>query len=109
MAEVQRLTADLTDTKGTIQVFDPTNLKALGLRIRELRRERGLTQEELAARAGLHSRDISRLELGGANFGVSVLFDVGKGLYVSPDKLVSWGWFDFPSLALSHPRGAALY
>lgn len=74
-----------------MRVFDPTNLKALGLRVRELRRERGLTQEELAARAGLHSRDISRLEPGGANFSVSVLFDGAKGLSVSPDKLVSWG------------------
>ncbi len=33
-AEVQRLTADLAHIKGTIQVLDPTNLKALGLRPR---------------------------------------------------------------------------
>ena len=59
-----------------------SNLKALGARIRELRRERGLTQEELAERAGLHSRYISRIELGGANFGVSVLFDIARGLSV---------------------------
>lgn len=68
-----------------------TNLKALGARIRELRRERGLTQEELAERAGLHSRYISRVELGDANFGVSVLFDLAKGLSVSPAQIVSWG------------------
>lgn len=65
------------------------NLKALGARIRELRRERGLTQEELAERAGLHSRYISRVELGGANFGVSVLFDLAEGLGVAPRDLLA--------------------
>lgn len=66
---------------------DP-NLKALGARIRELRKERGLTQEDLAERAGLHSRYISRVELGDANFGVSVLFKLADGLSVQPAVLL---------------------
>lgn len=65
-----------------------THLKALGARIRDLRRERGLTQEELAERAGLHSRYISRIELGGANFGVSVLYQIAEGLSVKPRELL---------------------
>lgn len=65
-------------------VSKETHLKALGARIRTLRLERGLTQEELAERAGLHSRYISRIELGGANFGVSVLFQLATGLGVKP-------------------------
>lgn len=68
-------------------VSKETHLKALGARIRDLRKERGLTQEELAERAGLHSRYISRIELGGANFGVSVLFDLAKGLAINPADL----------------------
>jgi transcriptional regulator with XRE-family HTH domain len=72
-------------------VSKDANLKVLGARIRELRRERGLTQEELAERAGLHSRYISRVELGDANFGVSVLFDLAKGLGISASELVNLG------------------
>lgn len=33
----------------------------------------------------------ARFELGRANVGLSVLFDVAKGFSLSPDKLVSWG------------------
>lgn len=65
-----------------------THLKALGARIKALRKERGLTQEALAERAGLHSRYISRIELGDANFGVSVLFDLARGLAVRPSELL---------------------
>ena len=64
-----------------------THLKALGARIRTLRKERGLTQEALAERAGLHSRYISRVEQGDANFGVSVVFDLARGLSVKPAEL----------------------
>lgn len=65
-----------------------SQLKALGARIRELRLERGMTQEDLADRAGLASRYISRVELGNANFGVVVLFQLAKGLGVQPSALL---------------------
>lgn len=39
-------------------------LDKLGQRIRELRREKEMTQEELAAHTGLHAKRISRAELG---------------------------------------------
>ena len=48
-----------------------------------------MTQEELAERAGLHSRYISRIELGGANFGVSVLFQIARGLGSTPSELLA--------------------
>ena len=38
--------------------------KLLGARIKELRRQAGLTQEELAELVGLDSRHLSRLEVG---------------------------------------------
>ncbi|MBI3374984.1 MAG: helix-turn-helix transcriptional regulator [Betaproteobacteria bacterium] len=38
--------------------------KLVGARIKELRRQAGLTQEQLAERVGLDSRHLSRLEVG---------------------------------------------
>lgn len=42
----------------------PTPQAAVGLAIREIRRRQGLTQEELAERAGYHLTWISRVETG---------------------------------------------
>jgi transcriptional regulator with XRE-family HTH domain len=41
-----------------------TTKKLVGARIKELRRQAGLTQEKLAERVGLDSRHLSRLEVG---------------------------------------------
>ena len=41
-----------------------TTRKLIGARIKELRRQAGLTQEALAERVGLDSRHLSRLEVG---------------------------------------------
>ena len=43
---------------------DQSVFRAIGLRIVELRQRRGVTQEALAARIGLDSRDLRRLEAG---------------------------------------------
>ena len=42
-------------------------MKDVGFRIRELREERGLTQEKLAALADLHRAYIGQIERGEAN------------------------------------------
>ncbi len=44
------------------------------------RKERGLTQEELAARTGLHRSNISRLERGNYNPSIDLLSRVAQGL-----------------------------
>lgn len=49
-------------------------LRALGAAIRSLRLERGLTQEDLAEGAGLHTTNVSDVERGRRNIGV-VNFD----------------------------------
>lgn len=42
-------------------------LKRLGMRLRALRQERGLTQEQAAEKMGLHPKYLTRLEGGGVN------------------------------------------
>lgn len=60
----------------------------LGGRVRELRRERGLTLDALAARSGVSRAMISKLERGEKNPTVVVAARVAEGLGVSLPKLV---------------------
>lgn len=50
--------------------------KSLGLRIKELRAEHGLTQEELAERSGLFRTYMSRIESGSANPTLTMLHQI---------------------------------
>jgi DNA-binding XRE family transcriptional regulator len=68
-------------------VKDDPDLLALGREARRLREARGLTQEELADRAGLHPNYIGRIERGESNVGVKALFKLARGLGVSPAAL----------------------
>lgn len=61
-------------------------------RLHNLRSEKGMTQEELAARSGLHSRYISSLERGKQTPKLTALEALAKGLDVELPVLV-----DFPS------------
>ncbi len=58
----------------------------LGLRIIELRRERGMTQEGLAALIQLDARDVRRIEAGG-NTTVRTLAQIARGLKVTVAEL----------------------
>ena len=63
----------------------PTSIdprKALGLRIKQLRAEYQLTQEELADRCGLFRTYMSRIESGLANPTLTVLHTLAKGLKI---------------------------
>ena len=55
-------------------------LKSLGLRIRNLRKERGLTQIELAYRCNMEPSNLNRIEAGSTNPKVSSLTLVANGL-----------------------------
>ena len=48
-------------------------LKRLGMRLRELREERGLTQEQAAEIMGVHPKSMPRIEGGTANPTVATL------------------------------------
>lgn len=64
-------------------------LKTLGSRIRTLRNELGLTQEQLAGRTGMAPESVSRLEGGRLNISVSKLGGVAEALGVSVAELFS--------------------
>ena len=60
--------------------------KRLGNRIEELRRERGITQEQLAEKAGLHRAYFWDVE-NGRNISIKTAYRVAKALDVSLSEL----------------------
>lgn len=56
--------------------------------LRELRVARGLTQEELAYQAGMHTTYLSRLEKGRYNPSLAVMVDLSQALGVHPSELL---------------------
>jgi transcriptional regulator with XRE-family HTH domain len=64
-----------------------TKLEALGLRIRQLRRERNISQEELAHRCALHRTYLSDLERGSRNISFLALSALAWGLGLSVSEL----------------------
>ena len=67
---------------------DQALLKAFGLRLRELRKEHGLSQEKLAELADLHRNYPSLLERGRANPTLLVIAALARALNVRPHKLI---------------------
>ena len=62
--------------------------KLVGRNLARLRRERGLTQEELEVRSGLSQQYLSSLERGRRNPTVSTLYEIAQALEVSHVELV---------------------
>ena len=60
---------------------------ALGLRIKELRAARGMTQEQLADHAGFFRTYMSRVETGAANPTFDALLVLATALHVPPAAL----------------------
>ncbi len=67
--------------------LDP-HLKAIGLRIRQLREERGFSQDSFAAHAGIDRSYVSGIERGVRDFGITYLFTIAKALKVRPHDLL---------------------
>lgn len=63
-------------------------LEALATRVRVLRREQGLTQEQLADRAGLNPRHVQKVEAGELNVTISTLSALALALGVTITDLI---------------------
>jgi transcriptional regulator with XRE-family HTH domain len=72
-------------------VIDSRARSLFGRRLRELRRERGLSQEQLADVAGLHRNYIGNIERGEQGIGLDNIMLLARTLKVKPailfDKL----------------------
>jgi len=62
--------------------------ESLGEILRQLRKERGLSQEELALESGYHRTYISLLERGQKNPSLRTIFELAKALEVAPSEIV---------------------
>lgn len=62
-------------------------LKALGKRIREIRKEQGISQSQLAFESGIHRDQIGRIELGKQNSSISVLDSISNALNIPIKEL----------------------
>lgn len=65
----------------------PGALKRLGVRVRALREEHGLTQESAAERAHLDAKHWQEIEAGRVNVTLASLVGIGKALSVPLAKL----------------------
>ena len=66
------------------------NKNLLGLRIKELRKQKGMSQEFLADESGLSLRTIQRIENGETNPTGESLKRLSNALNVNPDELIDW-------------------
>jgi Predicted transcription factor, homolog of eukaryotic MBF1 len=62
-------------------------VKKVGERIRRLRKERNLSQEQLAERSGLHTNYVGQVERGEKNLTLETLEKIVSGLDVSLEEL----------------------
>ena len=63
--------------------------QALGAVLREVRKQRGLSQEELALNAGVERNYISLIELGRNSPSIRILYKICKVLDISPSLLLA--------------------
>lgn len=68
--------------------MQPDPKEILACNVRRLRTATGVSQEELAARAGLHRTYISSVERGHRNVSLENIFALARGLGCEPRDLV---------------------
>lgn len=60
----------------------------VGKKVRAIRKQRGLSQEELAFRSGLHRTYISDIERGDRNVSIKNIEKIARALGVKPSELL---------------------
>jgi len=63
-------------------------LKKIGLRIRELREEKNVSQQDLGATCNFEKSSMSRIEAGRTNLTIGTLLKIGKALDVKLKDIV---------------------
>jgi transcriptional regulator with XRE-family HTH domain len=81
------------DNLSRIHTFDEEGLSLLSKRLKEIRSEKGITQEELAYRSELTLSQIARIETLKTNPTISTLFKIIRTLEIKPSYLFN---FDLP-------------
>jgi transcriptional regulator with XRE-family HTH domain len=76
-----------------IHTFDEEGLRLLSKRLKEIRLEKGISQEELAYRSELTLSQIARIETLKTNPTISTLFKIIRTLEIKPSHLFN---FDLP-------------
>ena len=82
------------DNLPRIFTFDEEGLQLLAKRLKEIRSEKGISQEELAYRSELTLSQIARIETTKTNPTISTLFKIIRTLEISPSDLFN---FDLPT------------
>jgi transcriptional regulator with XRE-family HTH domain len=67
--------------------FDEKGLKAFGIHLKKLRKEKGFTQERLADISNVAESLIQKMEYGSTNATLSTLLALSRGLKVSMKEL----------------------
>ena len=62
-------------------------IKAFGLHLKKIRREKKVTQEKLAYDTGLELSQIGRIERGVINTSISNVFEIAEALGIEPVEL----------------------
>lgn len=78
-----------------------------GRRVRVLRKERGLSQERLGARSGLHRTYVSSVERGQRNVSLDAIYALAKGLAVPAGELFDEQPTEPPEQVVLSPDGNA--
>lgn len=71
----------------TAQIFDD-HLKAIGATIRRMRRELGLSQEELAHRSTIDRSHMGKIERGERNVSIVNILRISQALHCAPSQLL---------------------
>lgn len=88
----------------------PAQLELVGRKIRQLRRQRKLTQVELAEKIGIHQSDLSRMEQGEYKVGLDTLlkilgtFNLGIGEFFEETNVAETAFDKFRMLSNSAQR-----
>ena len=63
-------------------------IKKFGLRVKELRLQKGFSEEQLAWETGLEFSQINRIENGKINTSISNIFIIAEALKIEPQELL---------------------